>query len=410
MMSKTSLSRDLIRVLLLEGVHQSAVDAFHQAGYSAVEHVKTAIGAEDLLERVRDVHFVGIRSRTKLTAEVLAAAEKLIGIGCFCIGTDQVDLEDAGRRGIPVFNAPFSNTRSVAELVLAEVIFLMRGIPARSAAAHRGEWRKSATDSHEVRGKTLGVVGYGHIGSQLSVLAEGLGMRVLYFDIEDKLGLGNAQSAPNLDTLLASSDVVTLHVPDTPETRYMMNATNIAKMRDGAALINASRGSVVDLEALRTELDSGRLSGAAIDVYPREPKSNSERFESPLIGCDSVILTPHVGGSTHEAQENIGAEVAHKLVRYSDNGSTAAAVNFPQVTLPSHEGRHRLLHIHRNEPGVLAAMNAIFADNGINVSAQYLQTSDTLGYVVIDLDEAWSSFALEQLRALDATIRCRVLH
>lgn len=409
-MGKTSLSRDLIRVLLLEGVHPGAVDVFHDAGYASVEFVKTAVAGEELLERIRGVHFVGIRSRTQLTEEVLAAADKLIGIGCFCIGTDQVDLMGAARRGIPVFNAPFSNTRSVAELVLAEIIFLMRGIPARVAAAHRGEWRKSANASHEVRGKTLGVVGYGHIGSQLSVLAESLGMRVLYFDIGDKLGLGNAESAGSLDALLASSDVVTLHVPDTPETRYMMDAQTIAKMRDGASLINASRGSVVDLDALRSELDSGRLSGAAIDVYPTEPRSNDEAFQSPLIGCDSVILTPHVGGSTHEAQANIGVEVAHKLVRYSDNGSTATAVNFPQVTLPSHEGRHRLLHIHRNEPGVLAAMNAVFADNGINVSAQYLQTSDALGYVVIDLDEAWSSFALEQLRALDATIRCRVLH
>ena len=355
------------------------------------------------------MHFLGIRSRTQLTAEVLAAAEKLVAVGAFCIGTNQIDLDAAAVRGVPVFNAPFSNTRSVAELVLAEAILLLRDVPAKNALAHRGVWAKSAADAHEIRGKTLGVVGYGNIGSQLSVLAEALGMRVVFHDVAAKLPLGNASAGASLDAVLAEADVVTLHVPETPQTQWMIGAAELAQMKPGAMLLNASRGTVVDLNALADALEEGHLGGAAIDVFPTEPRSNADPFESPLQRFDNVILTPHIGGSTVEAQENIGIEVAGKLVRYSDNGSTMSAVNFPEVSLPPHPGQHRLLHVHENRPGVLSAINRVFSEQGVNVSGQYLQTRGAIGYVVIDVDTASSEAALAALQNVPGTIRSRLL-
>ncbi|MFM2486540.1 phosphoglycerate dehydrogenase [Celerinatantimonas yamalensis] len=410
-MSKFSLDKDKIKILLLEGLHPSSVDAFHSAGYTNIEQVKTSLSHADLLEKIKDVHFIGIRSRTHLTEEVLSHAEKLVAIGCFCIGTNQVDLGAACQLGIPVFNAPFSNTRSVAELVVAEAILLLRGIPARNAKAHRGEWQKSANNSFEARGKTMGIIGYGHIGTQLGILAETVGMNVLYYDIEPKLSLGNAQQVHTINELLSQSDVISLHVPETPQTKLMFTAKEMSAMKEGAMLINASRGSVVDIEALASYLDSGKIAGAAIDVYPTEPKSNKEEFVSPLREFDNVLLTPHIGGSTLEAQENIGTEVASKLVKYSDNGSTLSAVNFPEVSLPANtDGASRLLHIHHNQPGVITKINQIFADDEFNIAAQYLQTANGIGYVVIDVQTTHGHEALTKLKAIDGTIRARVLY
>ena len=408
-MTKTSIEKAKIRFLLLEGIHPSALEVLRLAGYTQIESLPGALPDEELKRKIADAHFVGIRSRTQLTADVLAHATKLAAIGCFCIGTNQVDLGAARERGIAVFNAPFSNTRSVAELVLAEAILLLRGVPEKNAVAHRGGWLKSADNAFEIRGKTLGIVGYGSIGTQLSVLSEALGMRVVFFDVVTKLPLGNAQQLPQLRDLLAQSDVVSLHVPETPSTQWMIGAAQIADMKPGSVLINASRGTVVEIEPLADALRQKKLLGAAIDVFPVEPRSNQDTFESPLRGLDNVILTPHVGGSTVEAQANIGIEVAEKLVKYSDNGTSTSSVNFPEVALPSHPGKHRLLHIHRNVPGVLSEINRVFSDNHINISAQFLQTSDTVGYVVIDIDAAHSDMALAKLADVPGTIRSRVL-
>ena len=408
-MAATSLDKDKIKVLLLEGIHDNAVRTFHEAGYANVERRGGAVTGDALLDAVRDVHFLGIRSRTQLTDDVFEAAERLVAVGAFCIGTNQVDLGAATERGVAVFNAPFSNTRSVAELVLAEAILLLRGVPEKNAKAHRGEWAKSVGTSREIRGKTLGIVGYGNIGKQLSVLAEGLGMRVVFHDTAATLPLGNAQPAPDLGAVLDEADVVTLHVPDTPQTRGMVGAAEIDRMKPDAVLLNASRGSVVDLDALAAALERGHLAGAAVDVYPTEPRSNDDPFETPLQGIDRAVLTPHVGGSTVEAQENIGAEVAGKLVRYSDNGSTETSVNVPEVALPAHPGAHRILHMHRNVPGVLAAVNGVFSRLGANVEAQYLQTRGDLGYVVTDIDRGTSAGALDALRDVEGTVRTRVL-
>ncbi|GAB2612344.1 phosphoglycerate dehydrogenase [Novilysobacter erysipheiresistens] len=411
MAKKTSYPKSDIRVLLLEGVSQNAVDTFREAGYSQIEVHDKSLPEDELKRRIAEAHIIGIRSRTQLTAEMLAEARRLIAIGCFCIGTSQVDLDAAELLGIPVFNAPYSNTRSVAELVVAEAIMLMRGIPQKSAQCHRGGWSKSAAGSHEVRGKTIGIVGYGHIGTQVGLIAEALGMRVVFHDIEAKLSLGNAHAAAGLDDLLAQSDVVTLHVPETPATRDMIGASQIASMRPGAHLINASRGKVVDIDALAGALQSGQLGGAAVDVFPVEPKANGDLFESPLVGLDNVILTPHIGGSTLEAQDNIGLEVAAKLVRYSDNGSTLSAVNFPEVTLPGHEGSLRLLHIHRNVPGMLSRVNEIFSQAGVNIDGQFLRTHPNVGYVVIDVaaTDAQAVQLKEQLAAIPGTLRTRSL-
>lgn len=408
-MTKTSVDKNKIKFLLLEGIHASGTAVLRAAGYTQIESLDGALSDEDLKRRIADAHFVGIRSRTQLTADVFAHASKLAAVGCFCIGTNQVDLLAARERGIAVFNAPFSNTRSVAELVLAEAIVLLRGVSEKSAVAHRGGWLKSAENAYEIRGKILGIVGYGSIGSQLSVLAEGLGMRVIFFDVVTKLPLGNAQQATTLRDLLERSDVVTLHVPETQATQWMIGAEQIGLMKQGSVLINASRGTVVEIEPLAQALRKRKLLGAAIDVFPIEPRTNNDVFESPLRGLDNVILTPHIGGSTMEAQANIGIEVAEKLVKYSDNGTSTSSVNFPEVALPAHPGKHRLLHIHRNVPGVLSEINRVFSDNQINIASQFLQTSDSVGYVVIDIDAAHSDMALAKLANVPGTIRSRVL-
>ena len=407
-MAKTSLDKAKIKFLLLEGVHQSAVDALHAAGYSNIDYYQKALPDDELKQKIADAHFVGIRSRTQLTADVFDSAKKLIAVGCFCIGTNQVDLKAATERGIAVFNAPFSNTRSVAELVIAEAILLLRGIAEKNAAAHRGEWMKSAVGSYEIRGKRLGIIGYGSIGMQLSVIAEGLGMEVCFTDVVNKLPLGNAVQV-SLGELLATSDIVSLHVPETASTQDMIGANELAQMKSGAILINASRGTVVDIDALCNALSDARLSGAAIDVFPEEPRGNNDEFISPLREFDNVFLTPHIGGSTVEAQQNIGLEVADKLVKYSDNGTTTSSVNFPEVALPAHPGKHRILHVHRNVPGILSAINQIFSENNINISGQYLQTNAQVGYVVMDLDKDSGALAQEKLSQIPDTIRCRLL-
>jgi len=405
----TSLEKSRIKIVLLEGVHDRAVENFARHGYKTVKRYKKALAGDELKEAIADARFVGIRSRTRLTRDVISAAPKLLTIGAFCIGTNQIDLDAAMMRGIPVFNAPFSNTRSVAELVLAEITFLLRGIPAKNALLHRGVWAKSADDAREVRGKTLGIVGYGNIGTQLSVMAEALGMEVCFYDIVTKLPLGNARMQPTLDELLEVSDVVTFHVPETSLTKGMMGREQFARMKPGAVLLNASRGTVVDIDTAVDALERKRLAGAAFDVFPSEPEGNDEEFLSPLRRFESVILTPHIAGSTIEAQANIGTEVSEKLVRYSDNGSTLSAVNFPEVSLPAHPGSHRLLHIHHNVPGVLSRINSVFSKNKINISGEYLMTNAKIGYVVIDVEAESSRFALKALNAIEATIRTRVL-
>jgi len=409
-MSINSLAKEKIRILLLEGVHQSAVEELKSNGYTNIEYLKTSLSEEELIQKIENVHFIGIRSRTQLTDNVLGNAKKLVAIGCFCIGTNQVDIKAAQVRGIPVFNAPFSNTRSVAELVIGELLLLFRGIPEKSAQAHRGIWNKSALGSVEARGKTLGIVGYGHIGMQVGIMAETIGMKVRFYDIETKLPLGNASQAPSLTALLQESDVISLHVPETPQTQDMMGPAEFEVMKDGVIFINASRGTVVDIDALAEALHSKKVGGAAIDVFPVEPKSNDEEFVSPLREFDNVILTPHIGGSTKEAQENIGLEVAGKLAKYSDNGSTLSAVNFPSVSLPSHEGTSRLLHVHQNQPGILTKINQSFAEHNINIAAQYLQTDDKIGYVVIDIETEDSETALRELKQIEGTIKARILH
>lgn len=409
-MSKVSLPKQKIKILLLEGLHQSTLDTLKASGYENIDYLKTSLPEDELIKRIKNVHFIGIRSRTQLTEKVIAAANKLVAVGCFCIGTNQVDLIATQKRGIPVFNAPFSNTRSVAELALAQIILLLRGVPAKNAKAHKGIWDKSAVGSYEARGKTLGIIGYGHIGTQLSILAEHLGMRVQFYDIENKLVLGNSTQTKTLKQLLNTSDVISLHVPETAQTQNMIGAKEFAMMKDGAILMNAARGTVIDIDALVDALKSGKLSGAAIDVFPVEPKSNDDLFESPLTQFDNVILTPHVGGSTQEAQQNIGIEVAGKLAKYSDNGSTLSAVNFPEVSLPENIGRSRLLHIHKNTPGVLTQINHAFADKGINIAAQYLQTNDDIGYVVVDVETDRAEEAFDQLQKIDGTIKTRILH
>ncbi|TGD72966.1 phosphoglycerate dehydrogenase [Mangrovimicrobium sediminis] len=408
-MARQSLPKEKIKFLLLEGIHPSAVEALQRAGYENIEVHAKALPTEELKAAIAGAHFVGIRSRTQLTEEVFAAARKLVAVGCFCIGTNQVNLEAATKRGIAVFNAPFSNTRSVAELVIAEAILLLRGVAEKNAAAHRGEWQKSATGAFEIRGKKLGIIGYGNIGVQLGIIAESLGMQVQFYDVVNKLPLGNARQVHSLGQLLASSDVVTLHVPETAATQDMIGAQELELMREGGILINASRGTVVDIDALAARLESGHLAGAAIDVFPVEPRSNDDEFVSPLRRFDNVFLTPHIGGSTVEAQENIGMEVAEKLAKYSDNGTTTSSVNFPEVALPEHAGCHRLLHIHHNIPGVMSAINSVFSETGVNVSAQFLQTNEAVGYVVIDVDAEYSDIALARLAAVEGTIRSRVL-
>ena len=409
-MATISLDKSKIRFLLLEGVHPSAVETLKAAGYTNIDYITTALPQEELIKRIADARFVGIRSRTQLTEEVFAAAKKLCAVGCFCIGTNQVDLTAATRRGVPVFNAPYSNTRSVAELVLAEAILLLRGIPEKNAVAHQGGWLKSATNAHEVRGKKLGIIGYGNIGSQLSILAESLGMKVYFYDVVTKLSMGNAIQINDMNTLLGMCDIISLHVPQTHHTQWMFGEDQFAAMKDNSILINASRGSVVVIDTLAKYLKNNKLLGAAIDVFPEEPRSNSDKFISPLRGIKNAILTPHIGGSTQEAQENIGREVAEKFVTYSDIGTTLSSVNFPEVALPAHSGKHRLLHIHQNIPGILGQINQILSDSEINISGQYLQTNELVGYVVIDVDAEHSEKAMQKIQKIAGTIRCRVLY
>jgi D-3-phosphoglycerate dehydrogenase len=412
MPGRFSLSKDKIKVLLVEGISQAAADYFVERGYANVERLPKALDPGQLRQKIRGVHILGIRSRTELTADALAHADRLIAAGCFSVGTDQVDLAAARAAGVPIFNAPFSNTRSVAELTIGEIVMMLRRVIPRSNAAHAGVWDKSATDSFEVRGKTLGIVGYGNIGSQLSNLAEAMGMRVLFYDHTDRLRHGNTEPTATLKELLASSDVVSLHVPETAATAGMIGAAELARMKKGAYLINNSRGTVVDLDALAAALRSGHLRGAAVDVFPEEPGANGPGFESPLRGIDNVILTPHIGGSTAEAQERIGLEVARKLVEYSDIGSTLGAVNFPAVQLPERAHGARFIHVHENRAGMLNAVNAVFSSRGVNIGAEYLQTDPSVGYVVIDIDDngADAEELLKELRALPGTIRARLLY
>lgn len=408
---RLSLDRDRIKVVLLEGIHDTAVAMLRADGYSNIIRHTKALDGEELEAALRGAFILGIRSRTQLTEAVLKGADRLMAVGCFCIGTNQVDLEAARALGIPVFNAPYSNTRSVAELVIGEIIMLMRGIITKSADAHRGVWNKSAANSVEIRGKTLGIVGYGNIGSQLSVLAEAMGMRVIYHDTQSRLPLGNARKADGLDALLGEADVVSLHVPETAETAGMIGAREIGLMKPNAILINNARGTVVDLDAAAVALREKRLLGAAIDVFPYEPGSNNERFETPLQNLSNVILTPHVGGSTAEAQARIGEEVTRKLLDYSDIGSTIGAVNFPEVALPPRPSGARYMHVHRNVPGLLFRVNDAFSRRGQNIAAQYLQTQGELGYVVVDADAtAEDEGVLADLRQIEGTIRARLIY
>ena len=411
MQPSLSLEKSKIKILLLEGVDPSAVDALNKAGYTNVEYQKKALDGQELLDAIENVHFIGIRSRTHLTAEVLQHAKKLIGIGCYCIGTNQVDLEAAAALGIPVFNAPFSNTRSVAELVTGEYLQLLRDIPARNALLHRGGWNKAATGCHEARGKTIGIIGYGHIGTQVGILAEALGLSVLFYDVENKMVLGNAKQVTTLDEFLENSAIVTLHVPELPTTKNMISKAQFAKMKDGVRFLNASRGTVVDIEALCEALRSGKVAGAAVDVYPKEPSKNGEEFVTPLREFDNVILTPHIGAGTEEAQKNIGTEVSEKLALYSDNGSTLTAVNFPEVSLPTKRADvSRLLHVHKNVPGVMRQINETFAKLNINVAAQYLQTTADIGYVVMDIHSDKPQEVVPSLRNIEGTLKCRILY
>ncbi len=414
MTSHLSLPKDKIHILLLEGVHLSAVDLLEKNGYHNITYLKTALEGDALKKTIKGVHLIGIRSRTQLTKEILEEADKLIAIGCFCIGTNQVDLKTARNLGIPVFNAPFSNTRSVAELVMGEIVMLLRRIFVRSIECHNGLWDKSSVNSWEVRGKTLGIIGYGSIGSQLSILAESFGLHVLYYDIVDKLNHGNAHPVNSLEELLKKSDIISLHVPHNKGTINLIGEKEIAMMKPGSFLINNARGQVVDINALTAALKSKHLLGAAIDVFPSEPKVKDEEFSSSLRGLDNVILTPHIGGSTIEAQERIGREVGNKFIEYSDIGSTLSAVNFPEVQLPIRLKGTRYMHVHKNIPGIMQKINHIFTQVNANISAQYLQTDGDVGYVVIEATTEGNKETdiniLRSLRNLEGTIRARILY
>ena len=404
-----SYPKNRIKVLLLEGVHPHAVNLFEQEGYQ-VEYLKTALTEDELVERIADVNVLGIRSKTHVTERVIQSAKRLINIGAFCIGTNQIDLDACSRHGVAVFNAPYSNTRSVVELAIAEIILLVRNLPDKERAMHAGKWQKSASNSHEVRGRKLGIVGYGNIGSQLSVVAEALGLEVYFYDLIDRLAMGNARKCETLDELLAVSDIITLHIDGRTENNYFFNHEVFNKMKDGVIFLNLARGKVVDIAALKEAVLSGKVKGCAVDVFPKEPKSNDEPFESELMGLPNTILTPHIGGSTMEAQENIGQFVPNKVIQYINSGSTFGSVNLPQVQLPSFEGAHRLLHIHRNVPNVIAQVNHILASNGINIVSQYLKTNEQLGYMITDINKEYSQSVIDELRKIEATVWLRVLY
>jgi D-3-phosphoglycerate dehydrogenase len=404
----TSFPKAEIKILLLENVHPVATEAFKAEGFQ-VETVKGALPEAELAQRMRDVHILGIRSKTQVTQTVLDEGRRLLSVGAFCIGTNQIATAAANHRGVPVFNAPFSNTRSVAELILAEVVMLSRHLGDRSREVHEGKWHKIAVGSHEVRGKTIGIVGYGHIGSQIGVLAESFGMRVVFFDIVAKLPMGNNRSMAKLEDLLEVSDFVTLHVPETPQTQNMIGPTELARMKPGACLLNASRGTVVEIEPLAAAIRSGHVGGAAVDVYPDEPEANSDGFVSPLRGLPNVILTPHIGGSTEEAQEAIGREVSAALIKYINTGATTGAVNFPQIEIPLAKGSHRILNVHKNVPGVLRDINKIVSDWGANIRAQILSTDADIGYLIMDLDQVVSQDVKKAVGALPTSIKTRIL-
>ena len=409
-MQATSYPKEKIKILLLENISDAAVKTFTRAGYTQVEKLTKALPEGELIEKISDVHLLGIRSKTQITPPVFEAAKKLQAVGCFCIGVNQVSLDAATHQGIAVFNAPYSNTRSVAELVIGAAIMLIRRIPDKNAAAHKGIWMKEAKGSYELRGKTLGIIGYGNIGSQVSVLAEGLGMKVIFYDVETKLPLGNASDAKSLKELLNKADIVTLHVPETEQTKNLINKSNLKYFKEGSILINYARGEVIDLPALRKTMEEGRIGGAAVDVFPIEPEKNGDRFETPLQGLSNVILTPHIGGSTEEAQENIGDDVSSKLLNYLDKGITFGSHTVPALSLPPQAGAHRILHIHQNVPGVLSAINAALSDNRINILGQYLKTNESIGYVVVDVDKQLSRKAEQLLREVPATIKVRLLY
>lgn len=410
MSDATSFPKSEIKVLLLENIHQSAIDIFGNEGFK-VETLSKALSEDELVKKLEDgVHILGIRSKTRVTRRALEAGKRLLSVGCFCIGTNQVDLEAAKASGVPVFNAPFSNTRSVAELVICEIVMLARQLGDRSREVHEGKWRKIATSSYEIRGKTLGIIGYGHIGSQVGVLAEAMGMRVVSYDIRATLPMGNNKAVDSLDALLRQSDFVTLHVPETPQTKNMIGEAELAKMKEGAYLLNLSRGTVVDVEALAKAIKSKRLGGAALDVYPEEPESNSDDFTSVVRGLPNVVLTPHIGGSTAEAQEAIGREVANVLTRFTNTGATTGAVNFPGVDLPPLVGAHRVLNVHRNVPGVLRDINRLVSERNANVIAQQLATDPTIGYLVMDLDEEVANDVRHAIAELKTSIKTRILY
>ncbi|HSU49640.1 MAG TPA: phosphoglycerate dehydrogenase [Segetibacter sp.] len=406
----TSYPKEKIKVLLLENISVNATKVFKNNGYEHIEIIAGALSEEDLIKAVKDVHLLGIRSKTKVTEKVLASAKKLQAIGCFCIGVNQVDLQAATKYGITVFNAPYSNTRSVAELVIGASIMLIRRIPDKNNAAHKGVWMKEAKGSYELRGKTLGIIGYGNIGSQLSILAEALGMKVLFYDVETKMPLGNAASVKTLPELVSNADVISLHVPETSGTKNMINAELLANFKKGSILINYARGKVVDLDALTASLNEGRLAGAAIDVFPVEPEKNGDKFTTPLQNLSNVLLTPHIGGSTEEAQQNIGEDVSNKLFQFLEKGITNGSHTVPSLALPPQENTHRILHVHKNVPGVLSAINTQLSSNDINIIAQYLKTNDEIGYVVLDVDKKLSAQAVELLKDVRETIKVRLLY
>ncbi|MFI5193496.1 MAG: phosphoglycerate dehydrogenase [Chitinophagales bacterium] len=406
----TSYPKEKINILFLENISDAAVSRFSGAGYSSVKKLGKALTEEELIREIRDVHLLGIRSKTRVTARVLEAAHKLQAIGCFCIGVNQVDLKNATRHGVAVFNAPYSNTRSVAELVIGASIMLIRRIPDKSKAAHEGIWLKESKGSYELRGKTMGIIGYGNIGTQVSVLAESLGMKVIFYDIVTKLPLGNAEARKTMKELVSGSDIITLHVPDTEQTRMLINKTVIKQMKKGAILLNYARGAVVDLDALAGAIEEGNISGAAVDVYPLEPEKNGDHFSTPLQNLPNVLLTPHIGGSTEEAQENIGEDVSNKLYKYLEMGITTGSHTIPELSLPQHPDSHRILHIHNNVPGVLSEINTRLSKNHINILSQYLKTNDNIGYVVLDVDKKLSAQAIGLLRDVKNTIKTRLLY
>lgn len=410
MQLKTSYPKDKIKIVLLENISEAAASKFRSAGYENVERLTKALGETELIQKIKDCHLLGIRSKTTLTPNVLAAAKKLQAVGCFCIGVNQVNLAEATRQGVVVFNAPYSNTRSVAELVIGAAIMLIRRIPDKNSAAHAGAWRKEASGSYELRGKTIGIIGYGNIGTQVSVLAEALGMRVLFYDVETKLPLGNASDAGTLKEVLRQSDVVTLHVPETAQTKELINKNTLKHFKKGALLINYARGEVIDGAAVAKAVQDGLLGGAAVDVFPLEPEKNGDPFHSPLQGVPNVLLTPHVGGSTEEAQQNIGEDVSNKLLQYLEKGITLGSHTVPALALPPQEGAHRILHIHNNVPGVLSQINSRLSQNKINILGQYLKTNEEIGYVVVDVDKQLSTQAAALLKAVPETIKVRLLY